>query len=928
MKSVVGVVISLICPIGLTMADSYKPRNTQKPGEHPPGPAEAVRMITVPEGFQVRLFAGEPAVRQPVAMALDDRGRLFVGECYSYKEWENKGEDRIVIFEDTDNDGHHDSRKLFASGIDHLSGMTVGWGGVWVCSAPHLLFYPDADRDDIPDSEPIVVLDGWTTEAKHNFFNGLTWGPDGWLYGRHGITRPSLVGKPGTPEEGRIGFDCAIWRYHPVTEAFEVVCRGTTNPWGLDWNEKGDLFFTNNVNGHLWHAIPGAYYPRMGDRQAPFDRFVYDRIAMCADHLHHAGEHTDWTKTRDGLGVHDKLGGGHSHCGGMIYRGGKWPDRYRGKMFMCNTHGRRINVDRLDEEGVTYVGRHEPDFLHANNPWFRGVELIYGPDGDVYLSDWVDNGECHDNDGVHRTSGRIYKIIHGEPSPPMKENLWEMGEKELLALSDHPNHWYVRQSEWILRKKVQLGVISSRLDPDRASGMTFLEEGGWRSENPSPRQLRLAASALSAISVDSRWDFANELLGKCPPDTETTDLLIYYGIKDQAAGNPGASLALLETAGDRHYLFTKNLSRNLAENGVFGPLITMLARSDNEGVSDAVLGGLAAGVLKAERGGPPEGWNEVFEEYFDHPDFREQALAIHLVFSPEDSRDRLETMLRQEVSTGQPEVALRLFEKHPIEELGPLVRGLLDHPELSDLAVAGLGRVKGRWVGQALCEAYPNLSPGARAMAVNALSGNRRFARDLLGALEAGRIPTHAVTAYHARQIQTFRDEELSAWLERAWGRAGGTSGEKREQIRFWENQLLPDVLARADLSNGRTRFQQLCHACHQFKGEGGNLGPELDGANRRDLYYLLENIIDPSATLPADFRMTVIRGKDGSVVSGMVKRETEYTITLGNPGGEITLDLESVAKRELLPQSIMPEGLLEALKPDDVRDLIGYLQR
>ncbi|NNE90951.1 MAG: hypothetical protein HKN23_04835, partial [Verrucomicrobiales bacterium] len=188
-------------------ADDYQPRNTQAEGEEPPSAEEAAKLITVPEGFQVKLFAGDPDVRQPVAMALDDRGRLFVAESYSYKEWKKTGEDRILIFEDTDNDGVHDSRKIFTSGIDHLSGMTVGWGGVWVCSSPNLLFYPDKNRDDVPDGEPVVVLDGWTAKAGHNFFNGLTWGPDGWLYGRHGITRPSYVGKPGTPEEERVGLD-------------------------------------------------------------------------------------------------------------------------------------------------------------------------------------------------------------------------------------------------------------------------------------------------------------------------------------------------------------------------------------------------------------------------------------------------------------------------------------------------------------------------------------------------------------------------------------------------------------------------------------------------------------------------------------------------------------------------------------------------
>ena len=355
-----AIALSFLILLSPAAATLYDPRNTQTPGDEPPTPEEAAAAITVPEGFSVKLFAGEPDVHQPVAMAIDERGRLWVAESYSYKEWEKRGEDRILIFEDSDNDGHHDKRTVFYTGANHLSGMTVGWGGVWICDSPNLLFIPDRDRDDVPDREPEVILDGWTTEAKHNFFNGLTWGVDGWLYGRHGITRPSKVGKRGAPDEKRIEFDCSIWRYHPIDKTFEIFCRGTTNPWGLDWDAHGQMFFTNNVNGHLWHAIPGALYPRMGNRADPFIEHVYERIAMCADHLHHAGSTTDWTKTRDGADVHGELGGGHSHCGAMIYLGGKWPETYTGKMFMCNVHGRRINVDKLEAHRSGYRGTHGP----------------------------------------------------------------------------------------------------------------------------------------------------------------------------------------------------------------------------------------------------------------------------------------------------------------------------------------------------------------------------------------------------------------------------------------------------------------------------------------------------------------------------------------------------------------------------------------
>ncbi len=922
--------------------DNYQPRNTQAPGEEPPTPQEAADLITVPEGFQVRLFAGDPDVRQPVAMALDDRGRLFVGESYSYKEWEKKGEDRILIFEDTDNDGRHDSRKVFVSGIDHLSGMTVGWGGVWVCSSPNLLFYPDKNRDDIPDGEPVVVLDGWTTKAKHNFFNGLTWGIDGWLYGRHGITSPSKVGKPGAPAGERIEFDCAIWRYHPGTEKFEVVCRGTTNPWGMDWNEKGDLFFTNNVNGHLWHAIPGAYYPRMGNRADPFTKFVYDRIGMCCDHLHHAGAHTDWTKTRDGKGVHGELGGGHSHSGGMIYQGGKWPAKYHDKMFMCNTHGRRVNVDRLEPKGSTYVGKHEPDFLHANNSWFRGVQLIYGPDGDVYLSDWVDNGECHDNDGVHRTSGRIYKIIYGEPSPPMQENLWEMSNEELLALQEHENEWYARKSRWILLERIKSGEFPLRrwIDGEKIFDQNFSVDDFNRtfrklfahssqsalSQYGGIVETRKAASALREQDGEEVWLSAERILRTSSNDT-TINLLTYYGIKDHAAAHPAECQNLLQIAAEKRPLFTKNLSQNLAENGVFAPLISTLQETTNDQQAASILAGFAPGIQGRKDLEEPNGWSEVFIKFFDNPDMRADVLAIHQIFDEDGSRNKLRELLTGDPTRNEPQLALDLLASRPASGLTDSILPLLENPDLSNKVIPVLARMGKPDIGKAIVDRYSQFPPATQALAVTSLSSNRKLAGVLLDAISAKQIPRHAVTAYHAREIQTYKDDALNQQLAKSWGRLGSSSSDKRAEIKKWQDQLLPDVLAKADLKNGHAKFQQLCMACHNLNGEGGNIGPELTGANRDDLYYLLENIIDPSATLPADYRMTVVTQKDDSVISGNVESENEYTITLRTLADSQVIQKDSILKREILPQSLMPEGLLQTLNPDDVRDLIAFLQ-
>jgi putative membrane-bound dehydrogenase-like protein len=189
---VVGIAI-----ISSVIADDFVPLNTQAAGEEPLAPADAIKRLRVPEGFQITLAAAEPDVRQPIAITFDDRGRLWVAESYSYdgSTFTDEPRDRILIFEDTTGDGVLDRRKVFCDGLTHLTGLELGFGGVWITAPPNLSFIPDRDRDDVPDGEAVAHLDGWSLKAEHNSVNGLTWGPDGWLYGRHGIKQPSQVGQ-------------------------------------------------------------------------------------------------------------------------------------------------------------------------------------------------------------------------------------------------------------------------------------------------------------------------------------------------------------------------------------------------------------------------------------------------------------------------------------------------------------------------------------------------------------------------------------------------------------------------------------------------------------------------------------------------------------------------------------------------------------
>ena len=442
--------------------DAPKLFNTQELSTPFLKPTEALKAITVPKGFRVQLAAAEPMVQQPIDMAWDERGRLWIAECYTYAEketnFEKKLKDRIIILEDTDKDGVFDKRKIFWDQASQLTSIEIGFGGVWAACAPNILFLADKNGDDKPDGKPLVILDGFDNDkVRHNIVNGLRWGPDGWLYGRHGILGPgSKVGIPGTPEAKRADIQCGIWRYHPTRKIFDVVCHGTTNPWGHDWDENGQLFFINTVIGHLWHVVPGARYQRMYGQH--YDKHLYELIQQTADHYHFDIGKEKWSdlKKTGMTSATDAAGGGHAHTGMMIYLGNNWPKQYHGNVFTLNLHGLRMNQDTLHRQGAGYVGKHAPDVMRTKDQWFRGIELSYGPDGGVYVLDWSDIGECHDNDGVHRTSGRIFKITYGKPAK-VDADLSKETLRGLIAWTGIKNEWHRRQARRLLQEKAALG---------------------------------------------------------------------------------------------------------------------------------------------------------------------------------------------------------------------------------------------------------------------------------------------------------------------------------------------------------------------------------------------------------------------------------------------------------------------------------------
>ncbi len=494
-------------------------------------PADALKSMQLPGGFKAELIAAEPDIVQPIAFTFDGRGRIWVVEGNSYPKPREvgAGQDRIKILEDKDGDGTFETKKIFCEGLNLVSGIELGFGGVWVGAAPYLMFIPDKDRNDQPDpSDPTdqrpkvpglsftayALLDGWGSQDTHETLNSFIWGPDGWLYGCHGVFTHSKVGKPGTPDEQRIPINAGIWRYHPVRHEFEIFAEGTSNPWGLDYDQHGEWFVTACVIPHLYHIVPGGRYQRQAGQH--FNAHTYDDIKTIADHAHYAGSQRptiDFDKTTGaGLATADTnaLGGGHAHCGLAIYQSSLFPPTYRNQLLFGNLHGHRLVTNYTDPHASSYIGKHAADFMRANDMHFIPVTQKVGPDGALYVSDWSDQQICHRGSNAvenwDRSNGRIYRISY-DGWKPWKGDLAKESDEALAKLAvQTDNEWESRMARRVLMEKFVTALA--------AAGGTFTTENVAKGMVPFEKGLKYAEARFetadsSAERIRALWTVAS-----------------------------------------------------------------------------------------------------------------------------------------------------------------------------------------------------------------------------------------------------------------------------------------------------------------------------------------------------------------------------------------------------------------------------------
>lgn len=959
-------------------------------------PDEAVKRMSVPNGFQVQLVASEPLVRQPVCIEFDNRGRLWVIQYLQYPNPAGlkrvkvdrysrtvydrvpepppkgpRGADRITILEDTDGDGRMDRSRDFIDGLNLTTGIAFGHGGVFVLNVPYLLFYPDRNRDDVPDSDPEVLLTGFGMEDAHSVANSLTWGPDGWLYGCQGSTVTANI--------RGIEFQQGVWRYHPLTREFELFCEGGGNSWGLDFDAVGNLFYSTNWGGFVMlHGLQGANYVKSFGKHG-------------ALHNPHAYGFFDHVPHRD-------FRGGHVTAGGIVYQGDSFPDSLRGKYIAADLLGHGVYWHHLEPRASSFQSAHGGELLKGNDTWFAPTDVTLGPDGAVYVADWHDARTAHPDPDAEwdRSNGRIFRIAASGTKPAVLMDFAKQSNEQLLALLDHRSQWYVRRArqelahrreasivptlrERLLKEASELRAVealwtlhvsggfdeafavelltsphaavrswtirflgdSKGVSSEMASRLNYFAE-----KEPSLAVRTQVACSAARLPAHQAMPMINaNIIRDVDHSDPSLPLLWWWAVERHSVSGreevmkrfvrPSAWSSRLS----RETLLPRLMRRYAAEgtNAGFECCLRLLKSAPSDAERDHLWEPMHFGLREVPRGDAKSA------RLADVSELAELILAswrrspdnltlLSLAMSLEENEPR--EVVRQGIGNMKLDAGRRaaliglLAESSDTSAnslLISLALSLSEAEPIRSAALTALARFDDERIATELLAAYQKLSAKLQSQARDLLLDRPASARLLLKAVDRGEIKAAEVPLDQIRRVAIHDNRELDALVTKHWGKLqAATREEKLAEVRRLSNDLRAGP---GDAASGKAVFKKHCANCHQLFGEGTKLGPDLTTANRKDQNFLLISLVDPSSVIRKEFVSAVVQTKDGRLLTGLIFDRSNAAVTLVNAKNERQTIAESdIDEFQESPISLMPDNQYQQLKPQELRDLFRYL--
>lgn len=971
---------------------TFPPRGVQSDGSSPTPPREALKTFNLLDGFSIDLMASEPDISQPLFLSWDSRGRMWVVQYRQYQypaglkvvRFDHhlravfdkipepppnhvEGKDRLTVYEDTDGDGLYDTHKDVISGLNIATSLAIGHGGIWVLNPPYLLFYPDADGDDVPDSDPEVHLTGFGLQDTHSVANSMIWGPDGWLYGANGSTTGGTISSqvtPGVTFQGQ-----CIWRYHPDTKIFEVYAEGGGNTFSLDIDSKGRVFSgTNGGNTRGWYYPQGSYarknWGKHGPLTNPYAFGFFEAMRFEGD-------------------------GRRFPQAFLIYEGGLFPkDRFDGNVIAPNAMQNLVWHSRRSTDGSTYRTTDEPNLVESADRWFRPVYSGVGPDGAVYIADWYDTRLSHvsPTDDWHKESGRVYRVRPSDTNPVYTHgDLTTASDAKLIRLFFDANKW--------VRRRAAL-------------------ELGWRKElSPSTlsrlRQLVTEQASLEALwALNMRFELTSELadqwlkhqdgdvrrwvvrilgdrheshaglvtLARHEADVQVRSQLAATARRVNARTGLGISRGLLRRSEDiddlhlplmnwwaieAHVEAWDEIERFLKEDALWQlPLMQQhivgrlmqryaaagtiedlqrCARLIELAPDEASRERLIVGLNKAFQGRTlpplPETLELALEQYRQTRGDAGVVLSIR-----QGDGEAQKAGLKTLQSNADLGLRIELARAFGEVKYAPATDTLLklatgsatSEPALQRVALQSLVLYDDDRIPRELAKGFDrqiSAEHDLRNTGCRTLASRGSWALALLKEVNEWRLRRSDIPADVVQRLRTYEEPQIVQEVERAFGKPEAISSPEKVA----EIERLTKLLAQpgGDPVNGEKLFTKQCATCHQLYGKGQSAGPPLDNYDRGNLKFWLPAIIAPSIEIREGFQSYLALTEDARVVTGMIAAEDPKTVTLRTAENQlVVLPKNSLEQFKAIKTSLMPEDLLKPLSDDDIKDLFQYLMR
>ena len=976
-------------------------------------PQEALASFRTGTGLTVETVLSEPQVRQPLFMDFDERGRLWVVQYIQYPNpaglkvltWDKhlrkvfdqvpppppftapehrkfKGQDKITIHEDTNGDGKYDLHKTFLEGLNMVTSLAHGDGGVWVLHPPYLLFYPDRNQDDIPDRRPIVHLSGFNLEDTHSISNSLKFGPDGWLYGCTGSTVTARVRVHLDETAPRYPFlGQNIWRYHPDRHKFELFAEGGWNNFGVDFDRAGRLYSGTNGTQQAVHFVQGGYYQKGFGKHGPHTNpYTFG---------HFFGMPIQGQKIRL---VHQWI----------RYSSGAIP-QLEGRLVGPNSLGNRIHALRMESRGSSFSTTEEENPLQTRDQWFRPVHCTIGPDGAIYVADFYDARITHvdPRDNWDRSNGRIHRIRTGDRGTGRPLNLGNFSSSQLLAILLEKNQWARRHARRLLSARndgpslMELSRMLTDYTADNESSRQRALEALWILQgtslpdtNPSKmRDILLAALRIPCpnlqrwairIAADHTIDLGLSLveiadstknaevisqlastaqaLGDRPliealarrgdfAEDPFIPLQLWWALEGLISNHPARARELLSYAGFWDApLFETALSerigrRYMAERSPesLQMCALLLLRAKGTRHLNPLVRGMVLALEGTSLNPVPPDLDAALAQLWKPTGTPREIIRLSLRLRSPQALAEARPLLRESATP----LGQRVDLIKALSELGDapsegiflsLLQSDETEPTVRMAALTALRRYSGTGIPATLLNLYPDLNGDLRQVSLSLLASRPMWARQLLAAVSSGIIDKAAISQDSVLLMKSYRDPQIQSLLNKHFNSPQLSNSQKAKRIMDIKT-LLSSGGSGAKASKGSQIFAQHCAQCHKFKDQGRDIGPDLTGYEMKNLDYLVPAIIDPNLGIREGFELATITLRPVGdappvILTGFITDAGNLTVTIRDLSGIRTvIARKDLAQLTRAPISIMPEGLLDQLTDQQIRDLIAYLQ-